>query len=271
MPSRRHASRDEAQYRPRSVASVEYRTSRTSLGDASLVTYRFPRRLPENAGPDFVLVHGIGVSARSYRPLAAALATRGDVHLIDLPGYGRSPRPDRDFSIADHAAIVARYLTEKDLEHPVVVGHSMGTQVAAQLAADFPDQVDHIVLIGPVVVPAARTMPKLAGLILQDGLREPLRVTGMAIHDYLFRAGVPYMIQQVPHLLSADLDAIAGRVDARTLVVRGRDDPVVPHEWAFRLSGKFRQGWFVTVPGPHASMFAAPERIAGLIDEHARR
>jgi pimeloyl-ACP methyl ester carboxylesterase len=250
---------------------VEYRTSRVGFGDAALVAYRFPRQLPENVGPDYVLVHGIGVSARSYGPLAAALARRGDVHLLDLPGYGRAPRPDRDFSIADHAAIVARYVAEKGLDRPVVVGHSMGTQVAAQLAADFPGQVDHIVLIGPVVEPSARSLPKLAGLLLQDGLREPLPVTALAVHDYVVRAGVPYMIQQIPHMLGADLDAIAERVDAKALVVRGRDDPVVPHEWAFRLSGRFRQGWYVTVPGPHASMFAAPERIAGLIDEHARR
>ena len=199
-----------------------------------------------------------------------ALAARGEVHLLDLPGYGRSPRPDREFSIADHAATVARYLADRGLDHPVVVGHSMGTQVAAQLAADFPDLVDRVVLIGPVVVPTARSLPKLAGLLLRDGLREPLRVTALAVHDYLFRAGVPYMIEQTPHMMHADLDAIAERVDAKALVLRGSDDPVVPHDWAFRLSGRFRQGWYVTVPGPHASMFAAPERIAGLIDEHAR-
>lgn len=271
MPSRRHAPRDEDAYRRRSVGPVEYRTSRIGFGDASLVAYRFPCRVPEKTGPDFVLVHGIGVSARSYGPTAVELANHGDVHLIDLPGYGRSPRPDRDLSIADHARLVGRYLEDKNLDYPVVVGHSMGTQVAAQLAADAPGQVDHIVLIGPVVVPSARSLPKLAALLLRDGLGEPPWVTGMALYDYLIRAGVPYMVQQTPHLLGADLDAIATRVEAKTLVIRGHDDPIVPHDWAFELSGRFRQGWFATIPGPHASMFAAPERIAGLIDEHAHR
>lgn len=271
MPSRRHASRDEVTYKKQYVGSVEYHTSRAGYGDASLVAYRFECLVPEKTGPDFVLVHGIGVSARSYGPTAVELAKRGDVHLIDLAGYGRSPRPDRDLTIRDHALLVGRYLADKNLDHPVVVGHSMGTQVVAQLAADFPEQLDHIVLIAPVVVPSARSLPKVARLLLANGLKEPPQVSALAIYDYLFRAGVPYMIQQTPHLIRADLDAIAGRVEAKTLVICGTDDPIVPPGWAEQLAGRFRQGWFATVPGPHATMFAAPEAIAELIDGHARR
>jgi pimeloyl-ACP methyl ester carboxylesterase len=269
--SRRHTSRDEVVYRRRYVGSVEYHTSRVGYGDASLVAYRFGCLVPEKTGPDFVLVHGIGVSARSYGPTAVELARHGDVHLIDLAGYGRSPRPDRDLTIGDHAALVGRYLADKNLDHPVLVGHSMGTQVVAELAAAFPEQVDHIVLIAPVVAPGERTLAKVAGLLLANGLKEPPRVSALAIYDYLFRAGVPYMIQQTPHLLEADLDVIAGRVEAKTLVICGKDDPIVPLAWGEALAGRFRHGWFASVPGPHATMFAAPQAIAELIDEHAHR
>lgn len=268
---RRQAPRGEVVYKKRYVGSVEYFTSRAWYGDASLVAYTFNCLVPEKTGPDFVLVHGIGVSARSYGPTAVALAHHGDVHLIDLAGYGRAPRPARDLTIGDHALLVGRYLAEQNLDHPVVVGHSMGTQVVAELAAAFPEQVDHLVLIAPVVAPGARTVPKVAGLLLANGLREPPQVAALAIHDYLFRAGVPYTVQQLPHLLRADLDEIAQRVDAKTLVICGTDDPIVPLAWGEQLAGRFRQGWFATVPGPHATMFAAPRTIAALIDEHAHR
>ena len=269
--SRRHESRDETRYRRRRIGTVEYRTSRTGYGHASLVAYQFDCQLPQKSGPDFVLVHGIGVSARAYGPTAVELTRHGDVHLIDLAGYGRSPRPDRDLTIGDHAVLIARYLADKRLDHPVLVGHSMGTQVVAELAAAFPEQVDHLVLIAPVVAPGARTVPKVAGLLLANGLREPPQVAALAIHDYLFRAGVPYTVQQLPHLLRADLDEIAQRVDAKTLVICGTDAPIVPLAWGEQLAGRFRQGWFATVPGPHATMFAAPRTIAALIDEHAHR
>ncbi len=271
MSARRHQSRDEVVYKKRYVGTVEYHTSRTGFGDASLVAYRFPCQVPEKTGPDFVLVHGIGVSAKAYGPTAVELANHGDVHLVDLAGYGRSPRPDRNLSVAEHAALVAQYLTDKQLDHPVVVGHSMGTQVVAELAADFPDRLDHIVLIAPVVVPSARSIPRLAALLLANGLREPPRVAAMAVYDYVVRAGLPYMLQQTPHLLHADLERLAESIDAKTLVICGEDDPIVPLDWGERLAGAFPQGWFATVPGPHATMFASPLKIANLIDEHAHR
>ncbi|MBK7821037.1 MAG: alpha/beta fold hydrolase [Tessaracoccus sp.] len=271
MSSRRHSSRVEERYRKRFIGDVEYHTSRSGYGDASLVAYRFPCQVPEKDGPDFVLVHGIGVSARMYGPTAVELAQRGDVHLIDMAGYGRSPRPSRDLTIADHAELIARYLEEHELERPVVVGHSMGAQVVAELAAGFPDQVDHIALIAPVIAPTARTLAKVGPLLLANGLKEPGLVTFLAVYDYFFRAGIPYMIQQTPHLLATDLDDIAARVAAKTLVICGLDDPIVPLEWGKELADAFRHGWYASVPGPHATMFAAPRTIAALIDEHAHR
>ncbi len=268
--SSRHTSRDEVTYRRRHVGKVEYFTSRYGHGDTSMVVYRFGC-VGERNGPDFVLVHGIGVSARSYGPTAAALAEHGDVHLIDLPGYGRSPRPDHDLSIAGHARVVGDFLTDRQLDHPVVVGHSMGTQVVVEMAAQFPDQLDHIALIAPVIVPSARTIPKVSLLFLRNAVKEPPTVSVMAIHDYLFRAGVPYMVQQTKHLLGNQMEQTAARVSAKTLVICGEADPIVPLDWGRELAGKFRHGWFATVPGPHATMFAAPDLIAKHLDEHAQR
>lgn len=45
--------------------------------------------------------------------------------------------------VAAHAHVVADFLTDLSLDHPVLVGHSMGTQVVAQLAADRPELVAH--------------------------------------------------------------------------------------------------------------------------------
>jgi len=266
----RHTARDEVTYKRRHVGKVECFTSRYGRGDASMVVYRFAR-LGERSGPDFVLVHGIGVSARSYGPTAVELAQHGDVYLIDLPGYGRSPRPGVDLSIAGHAQVLGDFLTDRELDHPVVVGHSMGSQVVVELAAAHPEQVDHIALIAPVIVPSARKLPKLLRLFLQDVVKEPPQVGLMAVYDYLFRAGVPYMIEQTPHLFGARMEETALRVEAKTLVICGEDDPLVPLDWGRELADNFRHGWFATVPGPHATMFAAPERIARLLDEHAHR
>lgn len=62
-----------------------------------------------------------------------------DVVAIDLPGFGESPEPTRQASTlecADHVAAVVRGL---GIASVVAVGHSMGTQVAAELVATRSD------------------------------------------------------------------------------------------------------------------------------------
>src|SRR6478609_774976 len=72
-------------------------------------------RLPSGRtdGPAFVLVHGIGVSSRYFRPVAIRLAPAGSVFLVDLPGYGSAPTPKTPISLDDHADVVARFIREE--------------------------------------------------------------------------------------------------------------------------------------------------------------
>jgi len=151
-----------------------------------------------------------------------------------------------------------------------VIGHSMGTQVVAMLAADHPDTLSHLVLIAPVVWPDARSFWRAARLLAVDGMREPPIVTLLAANDYLFKAGLPYMIQQTPHLMSATVEKWMGRVNAPTLVICGERDPIVPLEWGQQLAESTAHGRFATVPGPHVAMFTDPHEIAQLIIDHVK-
>lgn len=266
-----HQALDEASFRPRRSGGATYFRSRRLFGDdVSFVARRFPRTPGTEDGPDFVLVHGIGVSSRSYGPTAAALAQHGTVHLIDLPGYGASPRPGHNVTIAEHAAAVAAFIREVGLEHPVVVGHSMGTQVVAELGADEPELAGALVLIAPVIWPDARSFWRAARLLAVDGLREPPIVTILAMNDYLFRAGIPYMIEQTPHLIGNRVEDVLSHIRVPTLVICGEADPIVPLAWGREVAERIPDGRFATVDGPHVAMFTDAARIAGLIADVAR-
>jgi pimeloyl-ACP methyl ester carboxylesterase len=101
--------------------------------------------------PVFVLIHGIGMSHRYFRRLGAILSEYGDVHLIDLPGYGWTERPDHASSNKATAHLIGKLLDEAGASSCVVVGHSMGVQSATELALGRPDLVSHLVLIGAAV------------------------------------------------------------------------------------------------------------------------
>jgi pimeloyl-ACP methyl ester carboxylesterase len=227
---------------------------------------RFPgsQPVPPDGGPprSYVLVHGIGVSSRYFRPLAVELATTGAVYLVDLPGYGAAPNPRRDVTLADHAAVLASFLRATDLVNPVLVGHSMGTQIVSLLAARHPDVTDRIVVLAPTMEPAARTPARAIGRLLHDATRERPIVFWIAITDYLIRCGLPYLWRQMPHMLSDRIEERVGTNHAKTLVVNGDRDPIAPSGWARELGASDDDTTFHEVHGPHVIMHTDPAMIA---------
>jgi pimeloyl-ACP methyl ester carboxylesterase len=99
------------------------------------------------SGPALLLLHGIGDSSESWVPLISALARRFTVVAPDLLGHGRSAKPRADYSIAAYANGM-RDLTEVlGIDRFTVVGHSLGGGVAAQLAYQYPERVERMVLV----------------------------------------------------------------------------------------------------------------------------
>jgi pimeloyl-ACP methyl ester carboxylesterase len=173
-------------------------------------------------------------------------------------------------TIVDHAGVLARFLGAKGIREPVLVGHSMGTQVVSQLAIDFPDVTDRIVMMAPTMDPAARTLGAAASRLLRDILKEPVRVKVIVAVDYFIRCGIPYFLRQVPHLLKDRIEERLPRITAKCLVMRGDGDVISPDEWAREVTSLLRDGRFVSVEGPHIVMFTDPVSVAAEIARHGR-
>jgi len=228
-------------------------------------------RLPDRGadGPAFVLVHGVGVSSRYFRPVAIRLAEHGSVHVVDLPGYGSAPNPRTRVSLADHADTVAAFVRGLDGREVVLVGHSMGAQVVATLAERHPQLASALVLMAPTIEPELRTTWRAIGALLRDIPREPAVVSWIAFTDYLVRTGAPYLLRQLPLVLDDRLEERIARVSGSVLLLRGADDVIVGRDWLALLAER-SGATAVEVPGPHVVMYTDPDAVAAAIVLHAR-
>lgn len=214
--------------------------------------------------PTFVLVHGIGMSSRYFRPLVEVMARDSHVVSVDLPGFGGSERPPEVLGVRQLAHVLADLLRRMDLPAPVLVGHSMGCQVVAEALAGHPDVAAGGVLIGPVVDDDARSAPRQALRLLRDGRHEPLRVNALITADY-FRAGPRRYLATLPHMLGYRLHERIRDVEHPLLVVRGGNDPIAPASWVQRLVAAAPQAAMAEVPGVgHVAMYTRPELVSGL-------
>ena len=120
-------------------------------------TYRTPDRVQLNyktAGdtrPSIILIHGWASRLDHWNPVASALARHHRVLRMDLRGHGRSQAPADGYSIRQFADDIGALARSQRISNAVVVGHSMGSTVALELARRHPRIAASLVLVdGPL-------------------------------------------------------------------------------------------------------------------------
>lgn len=215
----------------------------------------------------FLLLHGYGGCSFSWRFWAPALERRGRVHLVDLKGFGASPRPrDSAYAPTDHAELVVDLVRRLDMRNLTIVGHSLGGGVALLTALRLRDTEPHRVRRLVVVAGAAyrQRMPPFVGMaqrprlaraivrllgtrlligqVLRTIVYEPGAITRTQIDGYadpLTRPGsVHALLETAAHIVPPDLDRYTERyatLDVPALLMWGDHDQVVPPTIGQRL------------------------------------
>jgi pimeloyl-ACP methyl ester carboxylesterase len=221
--------------------------------------YRADREATAVAVP-VVLVHGLAVSHRYLMPLATALSGWHPVIAPDRPGFGLSRPVSRVYTVEDNADHLARLLAGLGLGRACVLGHSYGATVAVALAARHPERVAALVLAGPIVDPAARSLARQVGRFVADVPREALAQGAILARD-VWDAGPARVWRTLADSVRYDLLAGVSAVSAPTLVVGGGSDPIAPAAWRRRLVRLLPDARSVTVPGTahNVATTAAPQ------------
>jgi len=94
-----------------------------------------------------VLVHGLGATLDHWALAIPLLAKTRRVLAIDLPGFGRSGKPDRVYSPAEFVAILRGFAAKIGVERFVLVGHSMGGAISAEFVLEHEALVERLVLV----------------------------------------------------------------------------------------------------------------------------
>ena len=252
-------------------------------------------------GAPIVLLHCYSCSLHWWDELAPILAENHRVIRVDLLGHGGSQKPKSGYSMDDQAGLVAGALDQLDVQGAVVVGHSMGFDVAVALAARASQLVDRLVNIDsgpdeeedcslpflakvgywPVVGEALRRLsPSFAvkegyadafapGYDLADGFPNPDQV----VEDYdamTFTSFEDSADAIGDYTDEAPLDQRLRQIPVPLLSIFGTEDQICDPEES--------QDAYATVPGArleeingagHSPNIEKPEETAALIEDFA--
>ena len=232
-------------------------------------------------GPAVILLHGYSDSWFSWSRVLPLIPARYRVIAPDLRGHGDSEQPAGGYTMPDLAGDVLALMDALAIERATIVGHSMGSFVAQQVALAAPRRVDRLVLVG-----SAAAFNRMAGVeafadevnALQDPVPEQFArefqvstihqpvpdefldmavATSLRLPARVWRGIMAGMLATAP---AAELD----RLDIPTLALSGEQDAVFPPPARRELLGVLPAARSVTYPATgHAPHWERPETFAG--------
>ncbi len=216
-----------------------------------------------------VLIHGVGESSAAWYGWVPGLSRRFRVLRPDLRGFGRStvPAPGYGWSPANHAADIRAFLDELGIEKAHIVGAKYGGAVATQFAADFPDRVLTLDLMGPLIkgdnTGSQVEISTYATIVEEQGGH-----AGFAVNTQRLRLGSTapaelvdwwnrMMIDSPDHVGTeivgaaggVDLTSVLGKILAPTLVITTDRNPIHGLEWVVTWQRLLKNSDLVVLPG----------------------
>jgi pimeloyl-[acyl-carrier protein] methyl ester esterase len=247
----------------------------------------------EGHGPPLVLVPGWAMHGGIFAPLRAALAARFTVHVVDLPGHGRSDEREGPLDLRDSALRIA-----DAVPGAIWIGWSLGGLVALEAALESPLQVRGLVLIAasPRFLSApdwphgvehavfdafgqdlARdwrgTLDRFLALecVGSDCARSDLRT----LRAHVFDRGEPalhVLDDGLKILADTDLRPHLPELECPSLWLAGARDRLVPWQAMEAAAARAPGGSFVRIDGGgHAPFIGHPDRVLHAIDDWVAR
>ena len=238
------------------------------------------RYLEGGSGEPLVFLHGAG-GMTPEDPLLAELATRWHVYAPFLPGYGETEECGSMRDMLDFALHTWDVVEALGLKNPILVGHSMGGMIAAEMAALAPNDVSRLVLISPAglwledhpIVDMFTLLPfELPNYLFHDPAAGAAAMTaGLKMDDPAFLQ--TYLIRNARQLGMAGkilfpipergLADRLYRVKAKTVIVWGESDKLIPPVYGPAFEEKIAGSKLVNVPeAGHMIVMEKPKAVA---------
>jgi len=229
------------------------------------------------SGAPLIILPGWGQDGGSWSSFTEKLTEGFQVFLIDFPGTGFSPRPEKVWGANDYKLLIEEFSRELGIENPILLGHSHGGKIACLLAAE--SQIAPRALI---VVSASGTGTKALTVRAKIHAFKLLKTIALNFgargKDFVERARAYFgssdyrnagpMQATLVQLVNTDIKPLLGRISVPTLILWGDKDQTLPAHEAKNFRSRIR-GSFIRIlwDSGHFPHHDEPEAMAGIVKE----
>ncbi len=237
--------------------------------------------IDEGEGSAILLLHGWGSNITLFDGIIKALSPAHRVIAPDMPGFGKTPEPQRAWTVDDYVDFIIKFIDSLGLKEFGVLVHSFGGRVLFKLNAreSLPYVINKAVLIDSAgIMPkksfkqkislkmykCARSImsTKLLHFLYPDAVENMRKKRGSA--DY--NNATPIMRQTLVKVVNEDLKPLISKINCPTLIIWGDNDTATPIDDARQMEQLIPDAGLVVCEGAgHYSFLEQPAKVHGAL------
>jgi pimeloyl-ACP methyl ester carboxylesterase len=233
-------------------------------------------------GDTILLVHGLGAHIGRWNQTIEALSHNYHVVAYDHPGFGKSDKGHKEYSVRFYSQIVRELIEKLGLKNVTLVGHSLGGAVVLRYLVEDPGPVTRAAVVTPagIRLPQHRIIRSLAGFLLRSPLARNMLARSMerctvqrteAVLDMIFHAKrlpddpewrlIRHTLQDTAyHLMHFSIYGQLSVIRTPLLVVWGENDTLLPADLALMIHKEIPLARLALIPDcGHYPMLERPD------------
>jgi len=262
-------------------AENEIETKEVRVGDINMA-YRITGK-----GYPFILIMGFNGTMDFWdESVLNKLSSKYKIIIFDNRGMGETTAPPGDFTIRQFADDTAGLMDALNIDRAHVLGWSMGTNIAQELALNYPQKVNKLVLYAAdcggtqAVQPSREFIKDLADISISEKEREKRLYEALFPKNWLDQH--PDFYEKFPHpKKSIKLENVLRQFKAMeqfssfdrlpqitqpTLLITGTEDNLTPPENSLIMANRIPNAWLIQFQGGgHEAMYQEPSRFSQII------
>src|ERR671926_289524 len=258
---------------------------KVNVGDINIAYKLFGK------GDPFLLISGSGLVMDAWEPsILRDLSSNHTVIIFDNRGVGNTTAGIKPFSIVQFANDTAGLLDALKIQKVDVLGFSMASFIAQQLALLHPEKVNRLILYGASCggkenIPQSHEVVKILSDVVNNRLQDPEKALSVTFPLSWIKSHPHFTFPQLKETISpgtlkqqfnivedwfatnwGGICSQLSKISIPTLVITGTEDVAVPPANSLIIAAKIPGSWLVQIKGAgHGLMYQYPEKLSKVL------
>lgn len=232
-----------------------------------------------NKNKTILILPGWGNTRPTFTNIINYFKEEYTIYIIDYPGFGNSPYPNKELNIYDYANIIRDFMENLNIINPIIIAHSFGGRITTLLTGYYKERIDKLILIDIATIKPKKNifklikekiykflklLIKLLPKLKQEKYKQKL-LKAFGSTDYI---NLPQnMHNTFKNIVNKDLKEYLNYIESEALIIWGKEDNSTPIKDAHIINKLIKNSALIIYPKcKHFSYLEEPYLTNKIID-----